>query len=286
MAVAFSEFAGLVDRTAAGLVHAGVRPGDRVALMITPGIDLAVSLHACWRAGAIVVLIDSGLGPAGMSAAIKAADPAYLVGGPKALAAAQVLRWPGRRICTTPLPAAPRRLLGVADDLVALRHAGETLPDGPTGNDVAAVVFTSGATGPSKGVIYTHSQVEAQRELLTKMYGITPEDPLVAAFAPFALYGPGAGISSVVADMDVAEPRTLTARALGDAAVAVDATLVFASPAALANVVRTADELTDDHRAASTGSGCCCRLVRRCDRPCCARALRCSRMRPPTRRTG
>jgi acyl-CoA synthetase (AMP-forming)/AMP-acid ligase II len=50
--------------------------------------------------------------------------------------------------------------------------------------------------------------------------------------------------------MDVAAPATLTATALGDAAVVVDATLVFASPAALANVVRTAAGLTEPHRAA------------------------------------
>ena len=72
----------------------------------------------------------------------------------------------------------------------------------------------------------------------------------MAAFAPFALYGPAMGISSIVPDMDVAAPATLTAAALGDAVVAVDATLVFASPAALANVVRTADGLTPAHRAA------------------------------------
>jgi acyl-coenzyme A synthetase/AMP-(fatty) acid ligase len=115
------------------------------------------------------------------------------------------------------------------------------------------VVFTSGATGPSKGVVYTHGQLEVQRDVLTEMYGVTRDDRLVAAFAPFALYGPVAGIPSIVPDMDVAEPRTLTARALGDAAIAVGATLVFASPGALVNVVRTADELTEEHRAAFAG---------------------------------
>ncbi len=47
--VSFGEYAELVERTAAGLVGAGVEPGDRVALMIPPGVDLAVSLYACWR---------------------------------------------------------------------------------------------------------------------------------------------------------------------------------------------------------------------------------------------
>jgi olefin beta-lactone synthetase len=234
--VTFAQLDALVASTAAGLVGAGVRPGDRVALMVPPGIDLAATLYACWRAGAVVVLIDSGLGPTGMSAAIKAADPAFLVGIAKAIAAARVLRWPGRRISTAELPT--------------LRRSPAPLPPEPTVDAPAAVVFTSGATGPSKGVRYTHGQLEAQRDALVRLYGITTEDRLVAAFAPFALYGPAMGITSVVPDMDVTAPGTLTAQALGDAAVAVDATLVFASPAALANVVRTGDQLTASHRTA------------------------------------
>jgi acyl-CoA synthetase (AMP-forming)/AMP-acid ligase II len=49
---------------------------------------------------------------------------------------------------------------------------------------------------------------------------------------------------------DVTRPGTLTAAALADAAVAIDATVVFASPAALANVLATAGDLTVEHRAA------------------------------------
>jgi acyl-coenzyme A synthetase/AMP-(fatty) acid ligase/pimeloyl-ACP methyl ester carboxylesterase len=246
----FADLADQVERSARGLAGSGVRPGDRVALMVPPGIDLAVALFACWRAGAVVVLVDSGLGPRGMSAAIASADPDHLIGIPKALAAARALRWPGRPICTTALGAARRRALGVAADLPELRRAGGELPPPPAVDDVAAVVFTSGATGPSKGVLYTHGRLEAQRDALVDRYGITHDDRLVAAFAPFALYGPAMGISSVVPDMDVAAPATLTAAALGDAVVALDATMVFASPAALANVVRTAGDLTAAHRRA------------------------------------
>ena len=102
------------------------------------------------------------------------------------------------------------------------------------------MLFTSGATGPAKGVRYTHRQLYAQRDALQKTYNITAADTFVAAFAPFALYGPALGIATGLADMDVTSPGTLTAEALDDACRRVGATMVFASPAALANVVKTA----------------------------------------------
>ena len=238
--LSFADYAARVDAAAAWLIEEGVHPGDRVALMIPPGADLAVALYAAWRIGAVIVLIDSGLGPRGMNAAMRVADPAHLLGIRRAVVAARVLHWPGRRLSVDDMNEAVDRLVGGDHELSPL----------PVVDDPAAVVFTSGATGPSKGVRYDHRQLEAQRDALRDLYDITDDDRLAAAFAPFALYGPALGIASIVPEMDVAAPGTLTATALGDAALSVDATIVFASPAALVNVVATSGDLTAAHRSA------------------------------------
>jgi len=254
--ISFGELGQKVDAVAAGLLDNGVCPGDRVALMVPPSIDLTVALYACWKLGAVVVLIDSGLGPKGMSRACASAAPDHLVGVTRALVAAKTLGWPGRRFSVVPLGARQRRLLDVVTDLETLasgQTAGAQSPgrsiELPDDDDVAAVVFTSGATGPSKGVLYRHRQLQAQRDALMELYQVSADDRLVAAFAPFALYGPAMSIASVVPDMDVAAPGTLTARSLGEAVLGIDATLVFASPAALVNVVKTQAELSSNHRA-------------------------------------
>ncbi len=253
--VTFAELAAGVEAVATGLSEAGVQPGDRVALLIPPGVDLTVCLYACWRMGAVVVVADAGLGLAGMGRALSSADPAYLIGIPRAVAAARALRWPGVRIAAAPLSGTARRSLGAWATLDEIRRLGSvgSPPAPPSDGDVAAVVFTSGATGAAKGVVYRHHQAQAQRDALMQIYDVSPDDRLVAAFGPFALYGPAMGICSAVPDMEVTSPGTLTAAALAAAVDAIDATLVFASPAALTNVSATAFGLSPEYRDALVG---------------------------------
>lgn len=250
--VSFAALDADVHRVAAGLVEHGVARGDRVALLITPGIDLTVCLYACWRMGAVVVLVDAGLGARGISRSLKSATPRYLIGIPRALTAARVMGWPGGRISAVGLPPGVARCLAVSTTLDELRALGEggPVPQTPDDSDTAAVIFTSGATGPAKGVSYRHHQLQAQRDVLARVYDINADDRFVAAFAPFALYGPAMGVPSVVPDMNLTAPGTLRAVALAEAAEAIGASLVFASPAALVNVIATAGDLTPRHREA------------------------------------
>jgi acyl-coenzyme A synthetase/AMP-(fatty) acid ligase/pimeloyl-ACP methyl ester carboxylesterase len=248
----FAELEQRIRDLAGGLRLSGVRAGDRVALLVPPGLDLTVAVYACWRVGAVIVVADAGLGLHGMAHALRSAGPDHVLGIAKALFAMSALRVPGRRIVVERLPATIGRHLGWGLGMAELEARGrhQPLPEPAAADTEAAVLFTSGATGPAKGVVYRHSQLRAQLDQVSNACRLTPDDRLVAAFAPFALYGPALGVGAVVPDMTVTSPGTLTARALADAVAAIEATVVFASPAALRNVVATAATLEPSRRQA------------------------------------
>lgn len=261
------QLAARVEDLAEGLAASGVRRGDRVALLVPPGPDLSALFSACLRLGAVVVVADAGLGVKGLTRAVSSADPAVVIGIERALLAARVLAWPGRRVLAGPSSGLRRRALGEVDLLADLEARGsarrtapghEPLPE-PKATDQGAVLFTSGSTGPAKGVVHTHATLQALRDAAAQTCGLGPGGSLVAAFAPFAILAPLLGATCAVPETDVTKPDTLTAAALARAVAAVapdDATadgaapVVFASPAALRRVVATASDVDAAGQAA------------------------------------
>lgn len=215
------------DVLAAGLTAVGAAHGAHVALLVPPGDDLFALSFALLKAGAVPVLIDPGIGPAKLGRCLEEATPVAFLGSPKAHLARALLRWApsARRLSVRQLEAAGR----------ARRPFAPTpRPD----DETAAILFTTGSTGPPKGVKYRHAHLAAQVRSLRSLYDLQAGDVSLATFPPFALFGPALGLTTVVPRMDPTRPAEADPRDIVDAATAFDASVMFGSPALLRTLGR------------------------------------------------
>jgi acyl-CoA synthetase (AMP-forming)/AMP-acid ligase II len=104
--------------------------------------------------------------------------------------------------------------------------------------DTAAILFTSGSTGPPKGVVYRHANFAAQIEAIRGLGKIEHGEIDLPTFPPFALFDPALGMTAVIPDMDPTRPGEVDPRRIIDAAEQFRATNIFGSPALLDTVGR------------------------------------------------
>ena len=139
------------------------------------------------------------------------AEPEAFVGIAKAHAPRRLLGWARKTVRTTVNVGRWRFFCHTS--LARLRERGRkrgpwTIPDAGA-TEPAAILFTSGSTGPAKGVVYTHGIFAAQVEMLKATYGIEPGEIDLCTFPLFALFGPALGMTCVIPDMDATRPAQL-----------------------------------------------------------------------------
>jgi olefin beta-lactone synthetase len=225
------------NRIARGLREIGIDRGGRTVLMVTPGIEFFVLTFALFKAGAIPVMVDPGMGVKKLKQCLDEAEPEAFIGISKAHAARVVLGWgkKSNRINVT----VGRKWFWGGYGYADLRSGEDAAVLAEVDSDaLAAILFTSGSTGIPKGVEYTHGMFQAQVDALRRDYGIAPGEKDLATFPLFALFGPALGMGSVVPDMDASKPITANPEHIIAAIHDYETTNLFASPALLEKVGR------------------------------------------------
>jgi len=228
------------DRIARGLRAIGITRGTRAALMVPPGIDLFPLVFGVFKAGIVPVMIDPGIGPKHLKKCLAEAKPTAFIGIPLAHAARIILGW-GRGSITTTVTVGRRYFWG-GHTLEQVKRKGSAVDWNALANtladEVAAILFTSGSTGPPKGVVYTHGVFAAQVELIRDMYGIRPGEVDLPTFPLFALFDPALGMTTIVPDMDATRPAQADPTKILEAIRRYEVTCMFGSPALLDGVGR------------------------------------------------
>lgn len=234
--VSFRELDEDTDRIAAGLQRMGVRPGMRLVPLLRPGIDFIALILAVFKAGAVTVFVDPRMGRDKLLQCLEEVEPEGFVAIPIVQAARVVFsrRFRKARFNVT----VGHRWFWGGPTLSQLRGAPASSfkPIQTEPEDPAAIIFTTGSTGPPKGVLYQHGNFTAQVEELRDFYKIPPGEVDMAGFPLFALFNVAVGGTTVLPVMDFTRPATADPRNIVEAVTEWNVTQAFASPA-LWNVV-------------------------------------------------
>ncbi len=182
--LSYAETIALSGRLANALKGFGVEPGARVAVQISKSPEGLAIYFACLRLGAVFLPLNTAYTPAEVGYFLGDAEPALLVADPeKEAALAPVAGKVGARLATLDA-SGEGSLMQAAKDAPAEVETAARAPD-----DLAAILYTSGTTGRSKGAMLTQENLLSNALTLTRLWGFTEADRLLHALPIFHTHG-------------------------------------------------------------------------------------------------
>jgi len=178
----YAELAAASGRMANALAGAGVRPGDRVAVQVEKSLANLVLYLACLRAGAVFLPLNTAYTLPEAAYFVGDAEPSLIVCDPAVREGVQGIAG-GARVET--LDAA-----GEGSLAALARAAAEDFATVPRqDDDLAAIVYTSGTTGRSKGAMLSHGNLASNARTLVEAWRFTDRDVLIHALPIYHVHG-------------------------------------------------------------------------------------------------
>jgi malonyl-CoA/methylmalonyl-CoA synthetase len=182
--ISFTAFLEMVDRTANALVSLGVSPGDRVAVHVTKSPAALALYAACVKLGAVFLPLNTAYTPRELDYFVGDSGAALFVGDPSEETALQgIADRAGAKLRTLGADGQ-----GSLSDLISQQSADfDTVPRNK--DDLAALLYTSGTTGRSKGAMLTHENLLSNAKALVEAWQFTDQDVLMHALPIFHSHG-------------------------------------------------------------------------------------------------
>jgi acyl-CoA synthetase (AMP-forming)/AMP-acid ligase II len=236
--ITFAELDRTADQYAAYFAEEGVKPGERVMLMVRPSAEFISLAFALFRLGSPVILIDPGMGYRNLLRCIENVKPDHLISIPAGVLFSLVFKkvfssLKRRFCCGSPLGLTR---YDIRHKIATSRHPVDSFK--PDQKSLAAIIFTTGSTGPPKGVRFEHAIFAAQLALIQDYYRIGPGDVDQPGFPLFALFSAAMGACSVIPDMDPSRPAQVDPARFIASIETYKVSYSFGSPA-IWNVVST-----------------------------------------------
>ena len=163
----------LSARLAHALVGLGVKPGDRVAVQVEKSPEAIALYLACLRAGAVFLPLNTAYTKTEIDYFVGDAEPALFVAAPgkEAMARRATLGSDGKS--------------GTLLERAA--HDFSDVARGP--DDPAAILYTSGTTGRSKGAMLSHANLASNAETVAQAWRFSAQDVLLHALPIYHIHG-------------------------------------------------------------------------------------------------
>ena len=180
----YRDILAATSRFANALKASGVKPGDRVAAQVEKSPEALFLFLACLRAGAAYLPLNTAYTEAELDYFLRDAEPSVFVCRPGMSEAASLCERSGAPALFT---------LGTEDDGTLPALAGgqrDVFEDVPrSAGDLAAILYTSGTTGRSKGAMLSHGNLTSNAAALVEAWRFTSDDVLLHALPIFHAHG-------------------------------------------------------------------------------------------------
>jgi crotonobetaine/carnitine-CoA ligase len=173
---------------AAALAAVGIEPGDRVVLLAANRLELVQVVLGCAWMGAVVVPLNVALRGAQLEHALQNSAARLVIAEPELLPLLETVALPDALERVWAIGDAPARAVaGVrAEPAPPIGASGEPIPPGPVGpGTTLAILYTSGTTGPSKGVCCPHAQFYWWGITVGELLELTENDVLYTCLPMF-----------------------------------------------------------------------------------------------------
>ncbi|MCA8867198.1 MAG: malonyl-CoA synthase [Rhodobacteraceae bacterium] len=183
--ISYGDFFANAEKIAAALVAAGVKPGDRVAVQAAKTVTMLELYVGCVLAGAVFLPLNTAYTASEVSYFLADATPSVFVADPAKLdSLTPIANSAGTNTIWTL----------AADETGSLVDQRDRMPAGfraiaRIAEDLAAILYTSGTTGRSKGAMLSHRALASNSETLRDYWRFTGDDVLIHALPIFHTHG-------------------------------------------------------------------------------------------------